>query len=137
MIADSILGRNARRAESIAHITRGVGFAEQWSGHAQDKKHWRDSHLRVRGPLVTQLQAAFEEHWAKTAGEALSGAAQFPALARAGNLKAQVVASHSFALAPVPLVQAVSFAAATKRIWITNAYCTPTKDQVRQLTDAV
>ncbi len=93
-------------------FTGGVGFTEQWSGHAQDEKHWRDVQLRVRGPLVTQLQAAFEEHWAKTAGEALSGKDQFPLVAPAGKLKAQVVASHSFALAPVPLVQAVSFAAA-------------------------
>jgi cardiolipin synthase len=46
------------------------------------------------------------------------------------------VSSHSFSIAPVPLVQAVAFAAATKRIWITNAYCTPTDDQVEHLTKA-
>jgi cardiolipin synthase len=40
-------------------------------------------------------------------------------------------------MAPVPLVQAVAFTAATKRIWITNAYCTPTSDQVEQLIKAV
>jgi cardiolipin synthase len=51
-------------------------------------------------------------------------------------MKAQIVSSHSFSIAPVPLVQAVAFAAATKRIWITNAYCTPTDDQVEHLTKA-
>ena len=35
-------------------------------------------------------------------------------------------------MAPVPLVQAIVFAAAEKRIWITNSYCTPTDDQVEQ-----
>jgi cardiolipin synthase len=35
------------------------------------------------------------------------------------------------------MVQAVSFASATKRIWITNPYCTPTEDQVSLLIDAV
>ena len=40
-------------------------------------------------------------------------------------------------MAPVPLLQAVSFTAATKRIWITNAYCTPTENQVEQLVKAV
>src|SRR5205085_4954618 len=91
----------------------------------------------IQGPLVGKLQAAFQDHWAKTTGEALSGADQFPTLLAAGNLKGQIVASHSFSIAPVPLVQATAFAAATRRIWIANAYCTPTSDQVELLTKAV
>jgi cardiolipin synthase len=118
-------------------FTGSVGFNEKWSGHAQDKDHWRDVQARIEGPLVGKLQAAFQEHWVKTFGEALSGAGQFPPLNPAGDLKAQVVASHSFSMAPIPLLQAVAFTAATKRIWITNAYCTPTSDQVEQLVKAV
>lgn len=118
-------------------FTGAVGFAEHWSGHAQDKAHWRDFHARIQGPLVAELQAAFQGHWAKTYEEALSGADQFPVLAAAGDVQAQVVTSHSFAMAPVPLVQATAFAAAEKRIWIVNAYCTPTNDQVDLLIKAV
>jgi cardiolipin synthase len=114
-----------------------VGFAEKWSGHAQDKNHWRDTHMRIEGPLVAELQAAFQEHWVKTFQEALSGADQFPELPASGDLKAQVVPSRSFSMAPIPLVQAVAFTAAEKRISITNAYCTPTRDQVEQLVKAV
>ena len=117
-------------------FTGGVGFADKWSGNAQDPKHWRDVHLRIEGPLVANLQAAFQEHWVKTYAEPLGGAGQFPGLSPAGELKAQTVTSRSFSMAPVPLVQAVSFAAATKRIWITNSYCTPTTDQVQQLVNA-
>ncbi len=118
-------------------FTGAIGFAESWSGHAQDPKHWRDVEARVEGPLVAEMQNAFEEHWIKTYGETLSGADQFPAHPAAGNLRAQTIASHSFSMAPVPLTQAVSFAAAEKRIWITNAYCTPTNDQVDLLVKAV
>ncbi|MEP6603762.1 MAG: phospholipase D-like domain-containing protein [Spartobacteria bacterium] len=118
-------------------FTGAVGFAEKWAGHTQDKEHWRDAQVRIEGPLVAGLQAAFQEHWAKTFGEALSGADQFPKLESAGDLKAQVVSSRSFSMAPVPLVEAVAWTAATKRIWITNSYCTPTDDQVRQLVKAV
>ncbi|MEY2547298.1 MAG: cardiolipin synthase [Verrucomicrobiota bacterium] len=117
-------------------FTGAVGFAEKWSGHAHDKDHWRDAQIRIEGPLVATLQAAFQEHWVKTFGEALTGAGQFPKLESAGNLKAQVVTSRSFSMAPVPLIEAVAFTAATKRIWITNAYCTPTDDQVEQLVKA-
>jgi cardiolipin synthase len=118
-------------------FTGAIGFADEWSGHAQDAKHWRDMEARVEGPLVSELQNAFEEHWIKTFGETLSGADQFPAQPAAGNLRAQTIESHSFSMAPVPLAQAVAFAAANRRIWIANAYCTPTDDQVDQLVRAV
>ncbi len=138
--ADRANRRSHRRVLVIdgkVGFTGSVGFSEKWSGHAQDKNHWRDMHARVEGPLVGNLQAAFQEHWVKTFNEALSGADQFPALKPAGELKAQVVTSRSFSMAPVPLLQAVAFTAATKNIWITNAYCTPTGDQVEQLVKAV
>ena len=118
-------------------FTGSAGFSRKWGGHAQDKDHWRDSQARIEGPLVAKFQWAFEEHWVKTFGETLSGAGHFPPLIDAGDLKAQVIASHSFSMAPVPLLQATAFAAAEKRIWITNPYCTPTDDQVDLLVKAV
>lgn len=118
-------------------FTGSAGFSRNWAGHAQDKYHWRDTQIRIEGPLVAKLQWAFEEHWVKTFGETLSGTGQFPPLPNAGDLKAQVVASHSFSMAPIPLVQATAFASAEKRIWITNPYCTPTDDQVELLVRAV
>jgi cardiolipin synthase len=118
-------------------FTGAVGFADRWSGNAQDAQHWRDVMVRIEGPLVAKLQAGFQEHWIKTGHEALSGANQFPALPPAGDLRAQVVTSRSFSMAPLPFVQAVAFAAAKQRIWITNPYCTPTEDQVDLLTKAV
>ncbi len=118
-------------------FTGAAAFVEQWSGHAQDPRHWRDMQARIEGPLVAKLQGAFQEHWIKTYGEALSGAGQFPHLQPAGDLKTQLVLSHSFSVAPIPLLQAVAFSAATKRIWITNAYCTPTDNQVDLLVNAV
>jgi len=118
-------------------FTGSAGFSRKWAGHAQDKDHWRDTQVRIEGPLVAKFQWAFEEHWIKSFGETISGAGQFPSLPNAGELKAQVIASHSFSMAPVPLVQAAAFAAAEKRIWITNPYCTPTEDQVDLLVKAV
>ena len=118
-------------------FTGGVAFSDKWSGNAQDENHWRDTHARMEGPVVAQLQTAFQAHWVKTFKEALTGAGQFPTLAPAGDLKAQVVESRSFSSAPIPLLQAVTFASAEKRIWITNPYCTPSDDQVELLVKAV
>lgn len=44
-------------------FTGGVGIADLWTGHAQDPEHWRDSHYRVEGPVVAQMQAAFLDNW--------------------------------------------------------------------------
>ncbi|CAN5301661.1 phospholipase D-like domain-containing protein [soil metagenome] len=118
-------------------FTGGAAFSDKWAGNAQDKDHWRDTHMRLEGPIVGQLQVAFQAHWVKEAKETLSGAHQFPKLEPAGNLRAQTVESYSFSFAPVPLVQATAFAAATRRIWLANPYVTPTDDQVDLLVKAV
>ena len=118
-------------------FTGGAAFADEWSGNAQDRDHWRETHLRLQGPIVAAMQAAFQGHWVKCYEEALTGAGHFPPLAPAGDLPAQVVTSESFSYAAIPLVQAVAFAAAERRIWITNPYCTPTEDQVDLLVKAV
>lgn len=118
-------------------FTGGAAFADEWRGNAQDKDHWRETHARLEGPIVAALQSAFQGHWVKCYGEALTGAGHFPPLAPAGNLPAQIVISESFSYAAIPMVQAVAFAAAERRIWITNPYCTPTDDQVDLLVQAV
>ena len=118
-------------------FTGSAAFSDRWAGHAQDPDHWRDMHARLEGPIVAQLQSAFQGHWIKTYREALTGAGQFPPLVSAGETKAQMITSVSFSMAPIPLVQAVTFVAAEKRIWITNPYCTPTTDQVDLLVKAV
>ena len=91
----------------------------------------------LEGPIVGKLQAAFQEHWFKEVGETLSGKGQFPELAPAGNLRAQVVASESFSAAPLLLVQAVAFPRRESPIYITNAYCAPSGSQTRALVAAV
>ena len=118
-------------------FTGGVGFSDEWLGDADAPGHWREVHARLEGPIVGKLQAAFQEHWFKEVGETLSGSGEFPELSPAGNLRAQVVASHSFSAAPLSLVQAVAFSAAQKSIYITNAYCAPSGSQTRSLVAAV
>jgi cardiolipin synthase len=42
-------------------FTGGAGVADHWKGNAQDKDHWRDTQIRMRGPIVRLLEAAFYE----------------------------------------------------------------------------
>jgi cardiolipin synthase len=47
----------------------GVGVADHWLGNAQEKDHWRDTQVRIRGPVVRLLEAGFYENFIETAGE--------------------------------------------------------------------
>ena len=44
----------------------GAGIADHWLGHAQDRNHWRDTMVRVEGPLVRMLEGAFNENLVRT-----------------------------------------------------------------------
>ncbi|MGB2715343.1 MAG: phospholipase D-like domain-containing protein [Vicinamibacterales bacterium] len=50
-------------------FTGGVGVADHWLGNAQDKEHWRDTQVRIRGPIVRLMEAAFYENFTEAAGE--------------------------------------------------------------------
>src|SRR5436190_9836699 len=108
---DQINRRSHRRilvVDGRVGFTGGLGFADVWQGNGDSKDHWRDIHARIEGPLVAKLQAAFQQHWMKETGETLIGPDEFPELPPAGPLKAQLIASHSFSIAALPLVQAVA-----------------------------
>jgi len=51
----------------------------------------RDTHFRIDGPLVGQVQEAFAEDWAFATGEVLDGPLWFPELADAGDTTARVI----------------------------------------------
>ena len=118
-------------------FTGSVGFSDFWRGNAASPDYWRDMHARLEGPIVSSLQAAFQHHWFKATGFTLDSEDSFPELKPAGNLKAQVIISHAFMPSPMTLVQAVTYASATKSIYISNAYCAPSDQQVQALEAAV
>jgi len=51
-------------------FTGGVGVADHWLGHAQDPEHWRDTMVRIDGPLVRLMEGAFYENFVETLGPA-------------------------------------------------------------------
>lgn len=46
----------------------GIGVADHWTGNAEDKEHWRDTQLEVRGPAVDAIEASFHENWIEVGG---------------------------------------------------------------------
>ena len=47
-------------------FTGGVGLADHWLGDAQDKDHWRDTMVRIEGPVARLMEGAFNENFVET-----------------------------------------------------------------------
>jgi cardiolipin synthase A/B len=107
-------------------FTGGVGIADQWTGDAQDPKHWRDNQYRIEGPAAAQMQAAFIDNWTKVSGSVLHGKVYIPTLQSAGTMAAQVFQSSSQGGAEsMHLMYLLSIAAATRTIDLAMAYFVP------------
>jgi cardiolipin synthase len=107
-------------------FTGGVGIADAWEGNARAKDHWRDSHYKVEGPAVAEMQAAFGDNWIKTRAQVLFGSAYFPELTQVGHSRAQVFkSSPEEGSESVRLMYLLSIASATKSIRLQQAYFVP------------
>lgn len=107
-------------------FTGGVGIAPEWTGNAQDPAHWRDSHYKVEGPVVAQMQAVFMDNWIKVSGDVLHGERYFPPLPPVGTGRAQMFSSSpSGGSESMHLMYLLSIAAATKTIDLSSAYFVP------------
>jgi cardiolipin synthase len=117
--------------------TGGVGIGDEWTGNAQDAEHWRDTHFRLEGPAVAQMQAAFMENWIEVTGDVLHGPDYFPELPRAGKALAQFfVSSPGGGGESAQLLYLMSIAAAGRSIELSAAYFLPDNNEVRQLVAA-
>ena len=118
-------------------FTGGVGIADQWTGDGGDPEHWRDTHYRIEGPVVAQLQAAFNDNWIKTTGQVLNGPSYFPALQEEGDMEAHVfVASPSGGSESMHLMYLLAIAAAEATIDLAASYFVPDRLLIEALVAA-
>jgi cardiolipin synthase A/B len=118
-------------------FTGGVGIGDEWHGDAQSPRHWRDTHYRIEGPAVAQLQAAFIDNWMETTGGVLHGDEFFPQLKPTGELAAQVFKSSSEGGSDsMQLMYLLSIAAAKSHVRLASAYFVPDRRTIDALLDA-
>ncbi len=118
-------------------FTGGVGIADKWRGVAQDSNHWRDTHFRIEGPVVGQIQAVFTDNWTKATGIVLDGDAYFPALTAQGDHAAQMFSSSpTGGSESMHLMYLMAITAARHSIQLSNAYFVPDELTVKALVAA-
>ena len=116
----------------------GVGIADKWRGHAQDPQHWRDTHFRVEGPVVAQMQSAFVDNWLQATGEVLHGERYFPPLERPGAQLAQTFTSSPGGGAKsMQLMYLMSITAAAESIHLSASYFVPDEVAINSMLVAL
>ena len=124
--------------DGVVGFTGGVGIADQWTGNAQDPAHWRDTHFRIEGPAVAQMQGAFMDNWIEETGAVLHGDAYFPSPKAAGDVRAQMFTSSPGGAADsMQLMYLIAIAAAQKSIVLSAAYFVPDNVEVDTLVGAL
>ena len=73
-------------------FTGGMNVGDEYLGRDPHFGNWRDTHLRLHGPTVLQLQEIFAIDWKYATGEELTHDEFFPEPDQVGNVYAQVVA---------------------------------------------
>lgn len=119
-------------------FTGGVGIAPPWTGRAQGPDHWRDTHFKVLGPVVAQMQAVFIDNWIKVTGDVLHGPDYFPELAPQGSSAAQMFSSSpSGGSESMQLMYLLAITAAERSIDLSASYFVPDALTMQALEAAV
>lgn len=98
---------------------------------------WQDTHLRVEGPAVSELQTSFLSDWRFSAGELLDEARYYPALPACGDTLMQIVTSgpmDDWHVAMQGLVQLL--AEARTYVYLQTPYFIPTSTVMLALKNA-
>ena len=134
--------RNHRRivvVDGRLGFTGGAGVSRKWMGNGRTPEHWRDTDVRVEGPVVEYLQAAFAENWLEATGMVLGGDAYFPRpIPRRGDVYVQVVRSTTGGATTAMYTSLLlAMSSARKSVYITNPYFVLDEKMSEALLDTV
>jgi cardiolipin synthase len=140
----SNLGRlNNRDHRKLMIIDGRIGYiggfciADEWTGNAEHKKSFRDTGLRITGPVVNRLQSAFSENWLEETGEVPAGERYFPKIEPSGPTAAHLAyTSPDGNVSSVSLLYYLAIKSARREILIQNPYMLPDEQGIAVLTDA-
>lgn len=113
-------------ADGEVGFAGGLNIADLYAAPEKGGSGWRDTHLRIEGPAVADLQRFFIAVWRRAGGRRLDKRRYLPRLAPAGTVPVRVVGNtllwNRWAIRRAALA---AFRAAKRSIWIANAYFVP------------
>ena len=122
---------------SAVYSSRLSGRGEQDKKRKKPSVPWRDTDVRIEGPVVAEFQKLFLDTWRRQKGAKLSERNYFPKPKTAGDSLVQAVASspgEANRLTFIMYVAAITFS--ENSLHLTNAYFIPDDETVKALGDA-
>jgi len=103
-----------------------------------ETRPWRDTHVRIEGPVVTELQKTFLDTWMRQKGEALSPTEYLPAKRqpRGKHVVRAIASSPDDSYSTIYATLMSSIEHAEKEILITMAYFVPDEQLIGALQHA-
>lgn len=123
---------------NISSVYSGGSFSLGSKVRPDGKLPWRDTDLRLEGPVVAELQKLFIETWEKQKGGPLAPRHYFPPAQRKGHEVVRAIGSspdEPYSLIYATLISALR--SAQTEIWLTNAYFMPDPQLLAELKTAV
>ncbi|MFG3153325.1 phosphatidylserine/phosphatidylglycerophosphate/cardiolipin synthase family protein [Streptomyces sp. NPDC048219] len=118
--------RKALVIDEHTAFTGGVGIAQEWCGDARNPDEWRDTHVKVRGPAVDGIAAAFAQNWAECHDDLYDDRDRFTEHEQPGTSVVQVVrGSASFGWQDMQTLIRVMLTSAEHRFRLATAYFAP------------
>ena len=108
------------------------------SKSTKDKQPWRDTHLRLAGPVVNEFQKLFIATWSQQKGEPLASKDYFPMPKSKGNDVVRAIGSspeEAYSQIYATLISAIN--SAETQVFLTNAYFVPDPQLLAALKEAV
>jgi cardiolipin synthase len=111
---------------NISSVYSSGSFSSASKRRPDGSPPWRDTHLRMEGPVVAEFQRLFLQTWEKQKGEPLSPRVAFPPPGTAGSEVVRAIGSapgNAGSTIYTTLLSAIG--AAETSVWLTNAYFVP------------
>ena len=122
---------NFRNHRKITVVDGRVGFVgglnvgDEYLGNTEAFPHWRDTHLRVEGPLVQGLQLSFARDWYYGTREELDELVWEPEAAEADRTALVLASGPADELETCGLLYTHAIESAEERVWIATPYFVP------------
>lgn len=104
----------------------GINIGLDYAGKKYKGNGWRDTHLKIEGPAVKEIQFFFVENWFRNRGSMLEPSYYFPTIKEQGKKLLMILSSKSRRnVKPIRQSYMTAIKFAKKSIYIENAYFIP------------
>ncbi len=115
-------------------FTGGAGISDWWATNYRGHPPWRDTMVRIEGPVVTSCQAVFAENWLECHGDILAGEEWFPQIEPCGTTDAAIIKNSLSFAGSRALFQAL-IECASREIRLATPYFVPDPSFVSALIE--